>query len=412
MFKNKTVPLSSLSQSDFQTHSILLGDNDLKRLSFLHQFTVEIGLQKGHSVSLCSPLEAEYLHRNLKPKLRNGDYLFVDLNRVSRRVAHNDTAVLPVTTFKLMLSALKERARNVGGDGDLWFGRAVYLFSSMIPYLESKFTDYKPVPGVDLTDSAMSERQENRVPMTALKDAMRLQNIKGWLLLQKDSPERENLYQYVFQMPGFESLTDSREEEVRHHAYLTMMGTELLNEVAPLAEHQEWLETLKTMMSVGRGHIVVSLPSDEGQIGYTGQMLKGLLMSEIRSCLGSHLSERVEGEGEGGPVFSAKTERRFAPFYADGLFDLANTVAILLAQMRAMGYGVAIPAGSKEFQNRAVNELISSVGIPKLILDKNVLTDFGGLPAKAFKLGKQLGKTEGLFIHDASGGIKTLSMFE
>lgn len=394
--------LTAVSQDLFSNHFLVRGDSDLKRLSLLREFIIGMGRDSGHSLAVCDPVEAAYLKRHLCVGAAKHEALYLDLQTAFNALVTNHDMVKPVSTFKLMLEALAIRAISMGGEGsEIWYGRAKRTFRAMVPYIESIFTEYQSASGVDVSDSACLVRSEKRVPLSALKHAMTLPKIKRWLLLAKDSPEREALYQCVYEIPGHASLCDSHEEEIRHFGFLTMMATELLNNVAPYAEYQDLLEQMQSMLTVRAGHIVIAMPecsaSTSDEIGHK------VFLSAIRQSLAKNLGQSLEEECV--DVVAQPETKMKSPVYLPAEFISMANAGPFLPQMRALGYVVGVQAANGSGPNSvsSMSNVYSGSWKSELVLDQEALTDCvpgsGSSVKGILKLGRHLHSSLAIFVN-------------
>lgn len=149
-------------------------------------------------------------------------------------VAANEPAPLiyPLTAYRLMLVLLESKdTKTPNFERQIWQDRTEFALKAMLPYVESVFTVFKSVPGVDITDTACKVRIENEVPYERLEGILDLRSVKMWLSLHEGEAGWDTLYTVVHDIPGFESLTFTHDVESSHFAYITMVAQQILHDL-------------------------------------------------------------------------------------------------------------------------------------------------------------------------------------
>lgn len=409
--KQKVVSFSSQSQTLFKNNFLIWGNSDLKKMAMLDEFVLGMGEKSGHSVSICNTFEAEYIKRNHNFDKVFSKPVFIEPLKAMGKVFHDDDIVKPVTVFKLMIKMVQSRAANASGE-DIWLGRANYMFNAMVPYLESIFTEYKTVAGVDITDTSSKAMIEKEVTLETLKDAMKLPSIKSWLRLQKDSPENERLYSAISDIPGFQDLSDSREVEIHHYCFLTMMADGHFNDVAALLSLIEDIKLMKAMMAEGNGHMIISIPDVDLLEDKHADAVSDLLQSEILATLASQLGSRIDDTRV--DVLEPVSFRSKYPMYISGEFLRQTVKASLLSQLRSLGYvvGAQIAQCDRGADEQSLTQKLRENVMSVVILDKDGAVSYEGHTKKTFNLCSQMGKGMSLLVNRVNEECNLVNLFE
>lgn len=146
--------------------------------------------------------------------------------------ANNDSCsdIFPVTAFRLTHALLKSQYSREPSDlgQAVWQGRTLCAVTSLLPYVESVFSEYRPTPGVDITDTACKKRYESLAAFGHLERALELSAVKAWLSFHEGEPGWDDLYQMVFHIPGFESLSTTNHSERMNYEFVLMPVKQIL----------------------------------------------------------------------------------------------------------------------------------------------------------------------------------------
>lgn len=393
---------------------MIWGRSDLKKLSILNEFVDGLGSSSRHSLSICESLEADFLRNKLSACSLSQDVLFIDLFSDEDVLVYDETIIKPICTFKLMIKALNGTRGLNDPEGDVWRGRAANIFLSMVPYIESVFSCHETVPGKDITDTAQTVAVEKVVPLKALMQAITLPTIKKWLLLEKESKERENLISFISDLPDYRGLSETSDCEVSHYNYLKIMADDLFQKVAPNSGLLSKFERMKSMIRVGRGHIVIKVPSVDQYAARKLDTVTSILASEISSSMASRLGTRVESGGKS--IIERPQQRPPNPAYLSLPYCAFIGKGALLSQLRAMGYQACLDINADVYQSLDKTTLESlSVNVATNIhIDGDCFSLAGTRPKDSAKWLKMIGRSTAIFIKNDKGNTrhKVVNIFE
>lgn len=225
---------------------------------------------------------------------------------------------------------------DAGGDGAMWKGRAVALFTGVMRALVWK----RDVGLVDLN-------------IGLIRDYLNLNKIIELADREKEphmpAPIRGSIDAYLASLPGFqkEKGTKQAQTTLDQHGYLQMQFTKILGSLADVYGHiflTPHGEVDMTDVVLGRRILVVMLPALEKSSDEVANLGK-IIVAMLKGMMGSNLGSTIEGSYD--KTVLARNYTAKTPFITIldevGLYTV-NGLAVMAAQARSLGFALVFAA--------------------------------------------------------------------